>query len=222
MKVKLEAFTQWADKSKLDNPEDIISYCARVSNPSNQTNFATSEKLLRYCVRHKHWSVFEMSNVVMEIEAPRDITRQILRHRSFHFQEFSQRYADPFSLNSSAYYREARLQDETNRQNSLPTADEGVIQEWQALQWSVMDSVSKAYKRAQAMGLAKEVCRVLLPEGLTGSKMYVNGTVRDWFHYCQVRGGHGTQSEHVEIAKQCWVILKEVYPFLGEIEVEIE
>ena len=218
MHVKLLANTQvnipdlWED-----NPSDIMAYCARVSNPSNQNNSETAEKLLHYCVRNKHWSVFEMCNVVLEINTTRDIARQILRHRSFHFQEFSQRYADPNELGFET--REFRLQDTKNRQNSIDVdEDNEMTRSWKMKQDQLIHETKLAYKWAIENGVAKEQARAVLPEGLTMSRMYMNGTVRDWIHYCQLRRGNGTQKEHREIAKECWVILCDLYPFLKKIE----
>ena len=218
MNVKLIAYTQvnipdlWED-----NPSDIMAYCARVSNPSNQNNSETAEKLLHYCVRNKHWSVFEMCNVVLEINTTRDIARQILRHRSFHFQEFSQRYADPNELGFET--REFRLQDTKNRQNSIDVdEDNEMTRSWKMKQDQLIHETKLAYKWAIENGVAKEQARAVLPEGLTMSRMYMNGTVRDWIHYCQLRMGNGTQKEHREIAKECWVILCDLYPFLKKIE----
>jgi len=219
-KVRLIAYTQWADIDIVGNEEDIISYCARVSNPSNQENFDTAERLLRYCIRKKHWSIFEMANVVFEINTTRDIGRQILRHRSFHFQEFSQRYANPTKEGLGSTLRQARLQDEKNRQQSLDIdQDSNTALDFYGLQDEVLVVAQKAYKNALDMGIAKEQARALLPEGLTMSRMYMNGTVRDWFHYCQLRMNlNETQREHVDIARKVWKQLLVLYPFLGEIQ----
>ena len=217
-KVKLIAYTQ-VDIPDLwkDNPSDIMAYCARVSNPSNQNNSETAEKLLNYCVRNKHWSVFEMCNVVLEINTTRDIARQILRHRSFHFQEFSQRYADPNELGFET--REFRLQDTKNRQNSIEVdEDNETTKSWKMKQDQLIHETKLAYKWAIENGIAKEQARAVLPEGLTMSRMYMNGTVRDWIHYCQLRMGNGTQKEHRIIAADCWTILCNLYPFLKKIE----
>lgn len=189
--------------------EKIIGYCARVSNPANQDNPNVS-KLLSYCIKNHHWSVFEMASACIEIEAPRDITRQILRHRSFHFQEFSQRYADVTEL--GFIDRECRLQDTTNRQKSLETTDVELTKWWNSINYNVRSDISFYYKEALVKGIAKEVARTILPEGLTMSKMYMSGTIRDWIHYCQVRQGNGTQKEHIEIANQIAEILKEQLP----------
>ena len=217
-KVKLIAYTQ-VDIPDLwkDSPSDIMAYCARVSNPSNQNNSETAEKLLNYCVRNKHWSVFEMCNVVLEINTTRDIARQILRHRSFHFQEFSQRYADPNELGFKT--REFRLQDTKNRQNSIEVdEDNETTKSWKMKQDQLIHETKLAYNWAIENGIAKEQARAVLPEGLTMSRMYMNGTVRDWIHYCQLRMGNGTQKEHRIIAADCWTILCNLYPFLKKIE----
>ena len=205
-----------SDKSgKLLTVDEFIAYVARVSNPSNQNNTLTAPKLLRYLAKHKHWSPFEMVNIVMEIETTRDIARQILRHRSFSFQEFSQRYADP-TQDLGFVTREARLQDHKNRQNSIETNDDD-IQEW----WSVAQTVSQQqaqllYKQAIERGIAKEQARAVLPEGLTVSRMYMNGTLRSWVHYCQLRMGPETQKEHREVARDAWYQITETFPSLRD------
>lgn len=193
-----------------ENIQDLISYCARVSNPNNQNNFETAEGLLNYCIKHQHWSIFEMGNVVMEIEAPRDIARQILRHRSFSYQEFSQRYAEAQSF----VIRECRMQDEENRQNSIKTEDEVLEQEWCIAQKQVLNLVKDHYNWAIEKGIAKEVARTILPEGLTMSRMYMNGTVRSWLHYVDLREKNGTQQEHIWVAEKCREELKKLLPNL--------
>lgn len=196
--------------------EQMISDCARVSNPANQG--MPPGKLLNYCVRNNHWSVFEMANACIEINTSRDIARQILRHRSFSFQEFSQRYAEVGAL-PEVELREARLQDTKNRQNSYSVDDQYLQSFWNALQADVESVAIKAYKQALEKGIAKEVARAVLPEGLTPSRMYMNGTIRSWMHYVQLRTGNGTQKEHVEIAKQIKQILAEKLPnIFGAIE----
>jgi thymidylate synthase (FAD) len=208
--VRLIAMTDWKT-SMTGSPEGLISYCARVSNPENQENFDTAEKLLRYCIKNEHWSIFEMVHIVMEIKTTRDIGRQILRHRSFSFQEFSQRYAevtDPFE------YREARLQDGKNRQNSIENDDEDLNQQWLAEQQDLIHIIEDKYVWAIKNGIAKEQARALLPEGLTPSTMYMAGSLRSWIHYCDLRRGNGTQKENREIAEMCWNILKENFKFL--------
>lgn len=195
----------------IPDSEGILSYAARVSNPSNQGNFETAAKLLQYCVDHKHYSVFETCNITMEIEAPRDIARQILRHRSFSFQEFSQRYAE----STDFITRECRMQDSKNRQNSLKIDDQDVADWWVAAQDDVMSLVEDLYTSALKMGIAKEVARTILPEGLTMSKMYMNGTVRSWLHYVDVRDDEGvTQKEHVDVARKCKQEVVKCFPFL--------
>jgi thymidylate synthase (FAD) len=192
------------------NLESVVAYCARVSNPSNQSNDATAGKLLRYCMKHGHWSVFEMGNICIELETTRDIARQILRHRSFSFQEFSQRYAEVTDYSVG----EARLQDNKNRQNSIPTEDRELTRWWTEQQVSVWIKARQAYEYALANGIAKEVARKVLPEGLTMSRMYVNGTLRSWLHYIEVRCDVATQKEHREVAEQCRTIIKQLAPSL--------
>lgn len=194
---------------------DFIAYCARVSNPSNQMNTETSEKLLRYCIRNKHWSIFEMVNVVMEINTTRDIARQILRHRSFSFQEFSQRYADP-TKDLGFVTREARLQDQKNRQNSVEVDDKELQEEWEIKQNKITKLIRDSYEWAIASGIAKEQARAVLPEGLTMSRMYMNGTLRSWIHYCELRCSNGTQKEHREVAMSARAQLIRSFPFLAD------
>ena len=203
----------------IPDSEGILSYAARVSSPQNQGNFDTAAKLLKYCVEHKHYSVFETANITMEVEAPRDIARQLLRHRSFTFQEFSQRYAE----STDFITRECRLQDHKNRQNSLDmdtdNNDEHNLTShwWACAQADVLDRVNEIYKEALEKGIAKEVARVILPAGLTMSKLYVNGTVRSWLHYCELRDGNGTQREHADLAKKCKVEVLKHFPFLENV-----
>lgn len=198
----------------IPDSEGILSYAARVSSPQNQDNFETAGKLLQYCVKHKHYSVFETCNVVMEIETPRDIARQILRHRSFSFQEFSQRYA----VAQQFITRECRLQDNKNRQNSLESDDVGTNLWWEAEQKNLVDHIEWFYKEALEKGIAKEVARVILPEGLTMSRMYMNGTVRSWLHFIQVRDDEGVaQKEVVDVARKAKVELLKYFPFLEEV-----
>ena len=212
MPVKVVAYTQ---STELDT-EDFIAYVARVSNPSNQNNTDTSERLLKYLVKNKHWSPFEMAHVVMEIETTRDIARQILRHRSFTFQEFSQRYADP-TKDLGFVHREARLQDTKNRQNSIETDNDQLQQQWKDKQWYITNVVRDTYEWAVENGIAKEQARAVLPEGLTISRMYMSGSVRSWIHYCQLRCSNGTQKEHREIATQCWNEIIKIYPVLSNL-----
>ena len=183
--------------------EEFIVYCARVSNPANQANHATAPKLMRYLMTHGHWSPFEMVSITMEIVTTRDIARQILRHRSFSFQEFSQRYADPTEA-LGFYHREARLQDKANRQNSIVTDDDVLSDRWITIQTEAMTNAQTMYQEALAMGIAKEQARALLPEGLTVSRLYVAGTLRSWIHYCNVRIKWDTQAEHRIIAESAW------------------
>jgi thymidylate synthase (FAD) len=190
--------------------ENLIAYMARVSNPENQNNTETAPKLLKYLIDNKHWSPFEMVNVCMEIETTRDIARQILRHRSFSFQEFSQRYA----ISSRYETSEARLQDEKNRQNSIPVQDRELMKVWQELQADVLVASKRSYEAALGMGIAKEVARKVLPEGMTTSRMYMNGTLRSWLHYIDIRCDKATQKEHREIAEECKLILTNLFPSL--------
>ena len=214
MNVKVVAYTHPYNYSS--TAEDFISYVARVSNPLNQNNTLTSNKLLQYLVRNKHWSPFEMAHVVMEINTTRDIARQILRHRSFSFQEFSQRYADPTDdLGFST--RDSRLQDPKNRQNSIDNNDYKLLDLWKDKQAKVINEALGAYKWALKKGIAKEQARAVLPEGLTMSRLYMAGSVRSWIHYCQLRMANGTQKEHREVAESCWNNLLEIYPVLSGI-----
>ena len=212
MKVKLVGITKPINQDYGETTEDIVSYCARVSNPKNQKNFTTSSKLLSYMIREGHWSPFEMVHLTIEIETTRDIARQILRHRSFAFQEFSQRYADP-TKELKFVDREARLQDPKNRQNSIELdTDSDLHHAWKQEQLNVVSSAMDTYNWAIKNGIAKEQARAVLPEGLTESRLYMSGNLRSWIHYCQLRMGHGTQLEHIKIAKKCWDILKEEFP----------
>jgi len=195
--------------------DDFISYVARVSNPSNQNNKETSQKLLKYLIKNKHWSPFEMVHIVMEINTTRDIARQILRHRSFSFQEFSQRYADP-TADMGFQTREARLQDTKNRQNSIETDDERLEVEWQFKQSQLILQAKHAYAWAIDNGIAKEQARAVLPEGLTSSRLYMSGSLRSWIHYCELRMGNGTQKEHREIARDAWYQITAEFPSLKD------
>jgi thymidylate synthase (FAD) len=199
--------------------DEFIAYVARVSNPSNQNNHLTATKLLKYLAKHKHWSPFEMVDVCMEINTTRDIGRQILRHRSFRFQEFSQRYADP-TKDMGFVTREARLQDTKNRQNSIETSDIGTIFEWQQYQNEVTEVVQNAYNWAIRHGIAKEQARAVLPEGLILSRMYMAGSLRSWIHYCQVRMDSSTQKEHREIAEMAWAEILHYFPSLSEVIID--
>jgi len=212
--------TQPMDGFEFKRAQDLLSYITRVSNPSNQNNFDTTEKLIRYCLRKKHWSPFTMIDMTFEIETTRDIGRQILRHKSFDFQEFSQRYADPTQLGLTT--REARMQDTNNRQNSIEiTYEDGdraalMIDEWERKQQHIIDEATHVYKWALENGIAKEQARAVLPEGLTMSRMYMKGSLRSWIHYCDVRRGPETQKEHREIAEAVWNVLKTHFKFLEE------
>ena len=198
------------------SPESFVAYVARVSNPSNQNNTDTSEKLLKYLAKNKHWSPFEMVHIVLEINTTRDIARQILRHRSFSFQEFSQRYADP-TQSLGFVTREARLQDQKNRQNSIDTDDDDLQKDWEWHQEVVLSAAKKSYAWAIENGIAKEQARSVLPEGLTASRMYMAGSLRSWIHYCELRMSNGTQKEHREIAIQCWDVICDQFPSLKTI-----
>ena len=213
--AKLVAFTQPTIEVGASNPEEFISYAARVSNPSNQNNYDTAEGLLKYCIRNQHWSIFEMVNAVVEVKAPRDITRQMLRHRSFSFQEFSQRYSDEIEFCD----REVRMQDKTNRQNSEETTDINLIMAFEAAKTSVDKIAVGEYKRLRTLGVAKEVARVILPEGLTLSTLYANGTLRSWMHYLEIREGNGTQKEHIQLANKIREVLLPVFPTVLGIKV---
>ncbi len=192
---------------------DLIAYCARVSNPLNQLNTETVDKLIAYLLKHKHFSPFEMCNAVLEIETTRDIARQILRHRSFAFQEFSQRYADP-TKSLPFQKREARLQDTKNRQNSIATDNTELIAEWNDRQHKLSEEVMNTYEWALDNGIAKEVARSVLPEGMMMSRMYMNGTIRSWIHYIEVRTGNGTQLEHIDVARKCAVEIAKIFPLI--------
>ena len=195
--------------------QELIAYCARVSNPSNQDNTETSERLLRYLIREKHWSPFEMVSACLEVTTTRDIARQLLRHRSFSFQEFSQRYADP-TQDLKFQLKDARLQDTKNRQNSLDTDDAELQLEWLQQQAEVVNAAKKAYGWAIEKGIAKEQARSVLPEGNMESRLYVNGTIRSWIHYIELRSGHGTQKEHMEVARECSKALEPIFPMIVE------
>ena len=194
----------------LDNIQDLIAYCARVSNPKNQANTKTTPKLLDYLIEHKHWSPFEMASATIEIETTRDIARQILRHRSFSFQEFSQRYADP-TKDLSFMLREARLQDTKNRQNSIENNNEVLSAMWRIKQENVIKNALSAYNWAIENGIAKEQARAVLPEGNTMSRMYMNGTIRSWIHYIDLRSKNGTQKEHIEVALACAQAIDKIF-----------
>jgi thymidylate synthase (FAD) len=210
MKVQLISYTQSPEHSSL---QDIVAYCARVSNPANQLNTETNEKLIRYLMKNQHWSPLEMVSICLEIETTRDIARQILRHRSFSFQEFSQRYA---IADLGHEYKEARQQDKKNRQNSIEMDDEGLKTTWEEKQKEIVDSTQAAYDWAIEHGIAKEQARAVLPEGLTLSRLYMNGTLRSWVHYIQLRSGNGTQKEHRQVALACAEALRPIFPMIDD------
>jgi len=214
MKVKLISYSQPAENIiGLDDVQDLIAYAARVSNPTNQMNSETAPKLLNYLIKHKHWSPFEMASACMEIETTRDIARQLIRHRSFSFQEFSQRYADPQAMDKTFVLREARLQDPKNRQNSVETSDEELQQQWEGFQQGVINTAKAAYNWAIENGIAKEQARAVLPEGNTISRLYVNGTIRSWIHYIELRSANGTQKEHMDLAVACGEAIAKIFPY---------
>ena len=217
MKVKIISHSQapFNDSMHKASALDLVAYCARVSNPDNQNNTETSEKLVKYLMKHKHWSPLEMVSACLEIETTRDIARQILRHRSFSFQEFSQRYADP-TVALAFEKREARLQDPKNRQNSIDVEDSELTIKWQQKQEAVIREAYQAYTWAVENGIAKEQARAVLPEGNTVSRMYVNGTLRSWIHYIELRGANGTQKEHMEIAHAVADVIANIFPLAEE------
>lgn len=215
MKVQIVGHTQPTEAFQtdgMDDIQDLIAFCARVSNPSNQMNSETSERLLNYLAKHKHWSPFEMASATLEIETTRDIARQILRHRSFAFQEFSQRYADPSEFGDQFVIREARLQDQKNRQNSIDSDDQALMENWERAQKSVISAAEKAYNWALEKGIAKEQARAVLPEGLTKSRLYMQGSIRSWIHFIELRSGNGTQKEHMEVARAVAKCIGEIFP----------
>jgi thymidylate synthase (FAD) len=212
MKVELISYSK--PLSGEQSLQDLVAYCARVSNPSNQNNTATNEKLIKYLINHQHWSPLEMVSICLEIETTRDIARQILRHRSFSFQEFSQRYA---VADLGFVCREARLQDTKNRQNSIETDDVKLQEDWENIQRHVSELSEEAYNWALEKGIAKEQARSVLPEGLTVSRLYMNGTLRSWVHYLQLRSGNGTQKEHREVALACAKAIEPIFPMIKEL-----
>ena len=202
----------------LENVQDLIAFCARVSNPSNQMNTETSEKLIKYLIKHAHWSPLEMVSACLEINTTRDIAHQIVRHRSFAFQEFSQRYADPAEFGDQFVTREARLQDLKNRQNSVDIDDESDLHyAWAEKQKDVIEKSKEVYEWAIANGIAKEQARVVLPEGCTKTRLYMNGSLRSWIHYIELRGANGTQKEHMEIARACGDVIAEIFPLAKDL-----
>jgi thymidylate synthase (FAD) len=211
MKVKLISYSKPHNSESTQSIQDLVAYCARVSNPANQNNTETNEKLIKYLTKENHWSPLEMVSICMEIETTRDIARQILRHRSFSFQEFSQRYA---IADLGFEPKEARIQDKKNRQNSIQTDDQELILNWETQQNTVSEIAAKAYQWALDNGIAKEQARSVLPEGMTVSRMYMNGTLRSWVHYIQLRSGNGTQKEHQDVAVACAEAIKEIFPMI--------
>ena len=219
MKVKLVSYSQGSNASlgDIESPLDLIAYCARVSNPENQNNKLTNKKLVKYLIKHKHWSPLEMVSACLEINTTRDIAHQIVRHRSFSFQEFSQRYAEPKDMGDQFVIREARLQDTKNRQNSVETTDVELASEWRQLQEDMIAHATRVYEWAIDHGIAKEQARVVLPEGLTKTRLYMNGTLRSWVHYIELRGANGTQKEHMEIAHACAEVIAKIFPLVNEL-----
>ena len=214
MKVKLVSYSTPTEEflnEGIDNAQELVAFCARVSNPSNQLNTETSEKLIKYLIKNAHWSPLEMVSACLEIETTRDIARQILRHRSFSFQEFSQRYANPVK-DLEFVTREARLQDLKNRQNSIENDDEEISNIWIEKQEHLINEARETYNWAIENGIAKEQARAVLPEGNTVSRMYMNGTLRSWIHYIELRSGNGTQKEHMEIALTCAEVITKIFP----------
>jgi len=219
MNVRLLSYSQPTDEFRnlgLQDAQELIAYCARVSNPANQLNTDTSEKLIRYLIRHQHWSPLEMVSACIEITTTRDIARQILRHRSFSFQEFSQRYADP-TKDLGFVTRDARLQDTENRQNSIEVGDQLLQNEWYRAQQRVIYAAKREYEWAIANGIAKEQARAVLPEGLTESRLYMNGTLRSWIHFIELRSANGTQREHQEVAVACAKVIAKIFPLATEL-----
>lgn len=215
MKVALISYS----KSAIDisgSLQDLIAYCAKVSNPSNQMNTETNEKLIRYLIKNEHWSPLEMAHICLEIETTRDIARQILRHRSFSFQEFSQRYA---IADLGFEVRECRLQDTKNRQNSIENKNMALQDTWETVQDRVTETAEAAYNWAIENGIAKEQARAVLPEGMTKTRMYMNGTLRSWVHYIKLRSGNGTQKEHQEVAIECANVISQIFPMIKELVV---
>jgi thymidylate synthase (FAD) len=220
MSVKLVSYTtpsnEFHDKG-LENVQDLVAFCAKVSNPASQINKETSEKLIKYLIKHQHWSPLEMANAVLEIETTRDIAHQIVRHRSFAFQEFSQRYANPSEMGDMFVLRECRLQDTKNRQNSVETDDRELARNWEIKQQMVINASKEAYEWAINNGIAKEQARVVLPEGNTKTRLYMNGTIRSWVHYIELRSANGTQKEHMEIAIACAKVIAQIFPIAKEL-----
>lgn len=212
MKCNLVGLTQPSAYTGCATAQELVAYCARVSNPKNQENHGTGSKLIKHLLEEGHWSPLEMVNINIEVETTRDIARQILRHRSFSYQEFSQRYA----VATQFEFRDARLQDHKNRQNSIEIDDPQLKEEWQMRQADLIRRIEEDYKWALSMDIAKEQARAILPEGMTVSRLYMNGTLRSWVHYCMLRRGNGTQLEHIKVADMCWEIIKQHFPDVAE------
>ena len=220
MAVRLVSYSKATDEfaaEGLTDLQELIAFCAKVSNPQAQINTETSERLIKYLIKHAHWSPLEMVNATLEIETTRDIAHQIVRHRSFAFQEFSQRYADPAEMGDQFTLRECRLQDTKNRQNSIETDDDELSRMWAIKQQMVINASKEAYEWAIENGIAKEQARVVLPEGNTKTRLYMNGTLRSWVHYIELRGANGTQKEHMEIAHACAKVIAEIFPLANDI-----
>ena len=220
--VSYSKATQEFEAEGLTDLQELIAFCAKVSNPASQINTETSERLIKYLIKHQHWSPLEMVNAVLEIETTRDIAHQIVRHRSFAFQEFSQRYANPKEMGDMFVHREARMQDKKNRQNSVDLDPESkedtrLAMIWSSYQNKVMAEAKAAYEWAIENGIAKEQARVVLPEGLTKTRLYMNGTIRSWVHYIQLRGANGTQKEHMEVAHACAKVIADIFPIAEEL-----
>jgi thymidylate synthase (FAD) len=217
MSVRLISYSQPADIVGLDNTQDLVAYCARVSNPSNQNNKQTSEKLIRYLIKHGHWSPLEMASACLEITTTRDIAHQIVRHRSFAFQEFSQRYANPEEMGDMFVPREARLQDNKNRQNSIDLEEDNDLNTyWLHFQEELVKRSHEIYNWAIRNGIAKEQARVVLAEGNTKTRLYMQGSLRSWVHYIELRSGHGTQKEHMVVARDCAKVIEPIFPMIKE------
>lgn len=221
MKARLIGYTQVSPdvNENLNTVQDLVAYCAKVSNPQGQQNMESSERLLTYLIEHKHWSPFEMASATLEVQTTRDIARQFLRHRSFSFQEFSQRYADPRDMENTFVLRDARLQDTNNRQNSVEVDNPALSGEWNMRQQAVIDAAKEHYNWAIENGIAKEQARVVLPEGNTVSRLYANGTIRSWIHYVELRSANGSQREHMDLAVAICKAISEIFPMMkGETE----
>ncbi len=216
MKARLIGWTQVSPdvNEDLNTVQDLVAYCAKVSNPQGQQNMESSERLLTYLIKHKHWSPFEMASATLEVQTTRDIARQFLRHRSFSFQEFSQRYADPRDMENTFVLRDARLQDTNNRQNSVEVDNPALSGEWNMRQQAVIDAAKEHYNWAIENGIAKEQARVVLPEGNTVSRLYANGTIRSWIHYVELRSANGTQREHMDLAVEIGKAISEIFPMM--------